>query len=378
MKILYTIDGRLDGRGAPRSTFILAEMMARTNDVYVVKPWTGENDTANIHCIQLKKFNGKFPFIFQNPIKSLLLVYEIYRAIKKLSPDIIHAEMPRSARALGLLKKIGLIKTPIIYTEREYVTGLRKIYQWLYSILVAKPFDRIICLSNMAVPFWLKYRKGGVVVIPNPGGGEFDVYSEEAKSAAEKAIEGYDSRHLNVLFVGRFIKTKRWEMIEDIINQYSLKKSESTHFYIAMAFGKDDNEAKAMVNRLKKIRNATVYPNASVETISSLNYICDLHLITSSIESFGRTAIEAMARKCVVYSTNAGAISETIGSKEYILPADTSAFLDVIETYEDKKEQLNEVKEKMYKRYQDYYSTKAHYQATMNLYEDLLQCSEKK
>ena len=46
--------------------------------------------------------------------------------------------------------------------------------------------------------------------------------------------------------------------------------------------------------------------------MSDLYYITDIHMITSAIESFGRTAIEAMSRKCVVYSTDAGAISQEL------------------------------------------------------------------
>lgn len=373
LKIVYVIDCGLSYGGAPQSTCVLAEEMSQNHEVYMLMPKTEDKGYQNITFIQLSKFKDIFPFIFRSPLKAFLLVKEIYKEIKRINPDIIHAQTPRGARALGLLKMMGLIKVPLIYTEREYVTGLRKIYQLLYSILVARPYDMIICLSKKSVPFWLKYRKDGVVTIPNPGGREYDIYSEKDRDKAIAHVEQFDSENINVLFVGRHITTKRWDLVEKII--YSYNKSfpkGKVHFYIAVAFGNNDIKAKEMIERMLTQKNVTVYPNADVSMMSNLYYSCDLHLITSSIESFGRTAIEAMSRKCAVYSTDAGAISETIGDMNYILPPDVDKFVNVISKYEKDKVQLESVKLKMFQRYHSLYTTEANYQANMKVYLNLL------
>lgn len=373
LRILYTIDCGLNAGGAPRSTSILASEMAKEHEVYMLMPYTGEKGNPAIHYIQLKSFKKSFPFIFTQPIQKICFIKQVYKILKEVSPDIIHAEMPRGARALGVLKKMGLIKAPLIYTEREYVTGVRKIYQWLYSILVARPFDLIICLSEKSRPFWMQYRNGGVVSIPNPGGKEYDLYSEDAKRRSVEQLSDCNPNNLNVVFVGRYLNTKRWDLAEAIINDYNREnKNGKVHFYVAVAYEESDNEAKSMVERLSNQYNVTVFSNADVQTMNKLFYACDLHLITSSIESFGRTAIEAMSRKCVVYSTNAGAISETIGDPTLILPAKASCFVKVIEKYDRYRQQLDELKEKLYQRYQLLYTTEANYKANYTEYIKLL------
>ena len=372
-KILYIIDcGLLDG-GAPRSTGILADEMAKNNDVYMLMPYTGEEGNPYIHYIQLPHFHNRFPFLFKQPLSALRLVYDIYKVIRNINPNIIHAEMPRGARAVGLLKKMGLIKVPIVFTEREYVTGLRSVYKWLYRFLIIPTYDLIVCLSNKSRPFWEKYRKYPVVTIPNPGGKEFDVYREDEYNEAISCLTGYQSDRLNVLFVGRYLNTKRWELAESIIYNYCNKYPNGrVHFYVAVAYDLNDEKALSMVNRLSELSKVTLFSNVDVNMMSNLYYACDLHLITSKIESFGRTAIEAMSRKCAVYSTDAGAISETIGDKELILPAEAEAFIEIISKFEKDKDLLETKKEAMYHRYQSLYTTEANYMANKNEYDKLL------
>lgn len=373
MKILYVIDCGLNAGGAPRSTSILADEMAKLHEVYMLMPYTGEKGNPNIQYRQVKRFKNSFPFLFTQPLHALFLVWEVYKVVKDVNPDIIHAEMPRGARALGVLRKMGFVKAPLIYTEREFVTGLRKMYQRLYSILVAKPYDLIICLSKKSIPFWLQYREKGVVAIPNPGGREFDFYSDEDFKDAITKLRGYNAENLNVVFVGRYLNTKRWDLAENIITKYNKKNaSGKVHFYVAVAYSSDDKDAMGMVERLEKQPNVTLYSNASVGIMNALYYACDLHLITSSIESFGRTAIEAMSRKCAVYSTDAGAISETIGDDNLILPAKSEKFVEVIEKYENDRGFLCVLKDRMYKRYQELYTTEANYLANLHEYEKLL------
>lgn len=373
LRILYTIDCGLNAGGAPRSTSILANEMANNHDVYLLMPYTGEMGNSNIHYIQLPSFKGTFPFIFTQPLQAFRLVREVYKVVRAVNPDIIHAEMPRCARALGLLRRLRLINKPLVYTEREFVTGIRRVYQWIYSVLVAKPYDLIICLSKKSIPFWLKYRETGVVSIPNPGGREFDSYSEKDHQLAVNKLEGYNKNNLNVVFVGRYLNTKRWDLAESIISKYNERYlARKVHFYIAISYNYDDKSAKEMVRRLEKHNNVTVYTNANIQIMSALYYACDLHLITSSIESFGRTAIEAMSRKCVVYSTEAGAISETIGDPHLILPASADCFIEVIKKYEGDRKALDILKKWMYERYQTFYTTEANYKANLYEYEKLL------
>jgi glycosyltransferase involved in cell wall biosynthesis len=374
--ILYTIDCRLDAGGAPRSTLILAKEMSKEFEVYILMPETDENrvidSNSDLNFIQLHQFKDSFPFFFLQPFKALRFVWEVRKVLKNLSPDIIHAQMPYGARAIGLLKRLGVVKTPAIYTEREFVVGVRKIYQWFNGVLIAKPYERIVCLSNKAKSFWLKYRDEGISVIPNPGGKDFDVYSEEQYLLAKENISSFNPKNLNIVFVGRYYKTKRWELAEEIITQYAIAGGGNAHFYIALLYKQEDKLAVDFVKRVSAFNNVTVYSNVDTNVMNDLYYISDMHLITSSIESFGRTAIEAMARKCVVYSTDAGAISETIGFPNHILLPDANSFVQVIHEAENDRKKLDSIREMMFDRYKQLYTTSSNTNAYRVIYCDMI------
>jgi len=123
-----------------------------------------------------------------------------------------------------------------------------------------------------------------------------------------------------------------------------------------------------MIQSLGKYENVTIFPNANNQQMSDLYYITDIHMITSAIESFGRTAIEAMSRKCVVYSTDAGAISETIGFSKYILPSNADDFVKVLREYENNVEMLRAEKEQMFNRYHKLYTTESNLNMHIALY----------
>ncbi len=371
MRILYTVDCRLDNGGAPKSTCILANEMAKIHDVYMLSPLDPEADNSSFKSIQLTSYQDSFPFPFLQPLKYIRFICDVNKVVKDVNPDIIHTEMPRAAQAVGILKILGKCKTPAIYTEREFVSGLRRIYKIMYKYLVAKPFEEIICLSNKATGFWYKYRKDGVDVIPNPGGVDYDCYFDEEERVAKSRIKDYNENNLNVFFVGRFIPSKRWDIVEDIIKQYNTTPA-TAHFYIAVAFKETDESAQKMIHSLGKYGNVTIYPNANNQQMSDLYYITDIHMITSAIESFGRTAIEAMSRKCVVYSTDAGAISETIGYSKYILPANADDFVKVLREYENNVGMLKAEKEQMFNRYHKCYTTESNLQMHIALYKKLL------
>ena len=371
MKILYTVDCRLDNGGAPKSTCILANEMAKLHDVSILTPLEPNSDKYTFKVVQLTSYKDSFPFPFLQPFKYIRLIMDVNKVINEVNPDIIHTEMPRVAQAVGILKSLGKCKKPIIYTEREYVSGLRQIYKIMYKYLVAKPFDQIVCLSNKATAFWYKYRKGGVDVIPNPGGAVYDSYSDDEERIAKSRVKDYDRNNLNVLFVGRFIPSKRWDIVDTIIKHYNTNPL-AVHFYIAVAFNETDDSARDMIQSLDIFENVTVYANANKQQMSDLYYIADIHMITSAIESFGRTAIEAMSRKCVVYSTDAGAISETIGFPKYILPSNADDFVNVLREYEYNVEMLKAEKEQMFNRYHELYTTESNLNIHISLYERLI------
>lgn len=79
----------------------------------------------------------------------------------------------------------------------------------------------------------------------------------------------------------------------------------------------------------------------------------DIFILTSKSEAFGRTAVEAMSRKCVVFGTRILGLSDVIKDSDYLY-SDIDDFGLKFQTFLQKDAQ--EVKEEFFQRYKDYYS----------------------
>lgn len=375
MKILYIIDTDIDNGGAPISTMIVAKAMSDLgHEVSVLMPGTERKpNIKGVSFFQLSKFQNYFPFLFTNPLKSLKLVKEIKKMISLIKPDIIHAQMPRGARAIGLLKKHHRISVPIVYTDREFVLGLKTIYKKLYKLLVAKPFDRIICLSKIATEYWDKCYNGKTSVIPNSAGQLFDEYDFTIR---RKVLDEFSwpTNRTNILFVGRMVEEKRWNIIKEIVMHFPNSRRDSVHFVFAISYCNDEmkRQAEQLQTDLSSAGAISFFFNANQELMDKLYYSADIHIITSRIESFGRTAIEAMSRKTVVLCTNAGALPETVGFQNLILNPSPSDFIDRIIYFLNDNDEQKRVKEELFKKYKDTYTVDSVAKKHMEIYKELL------
>ncbi len=360
MKILYLIDTDINDGGAPRSSLIIARSMAqRGHEVYILMPRTNQkNLDEQIHWISLKQFAPAFPFFLIHPFKAIYFYVTIHRTIKSIMPDIIHAQMPRGARAVGINRLIMKVfrNIPFVFTNREYIQGLKKRYHWIYSNLIVRPANCVICLSQKDSSFWSKrFPLKKICVIANPGGKLFDTFSLSAEQKARAKYNATDS--FNILCVGRMDAVKRWPLLGEIVSSLPTTKKINIYFAISYINHQMEEEVNKLEKSLSHLSNFMLIRNADMDTMNELYYLSDLHLIASIRESFGRTAMEAMARKTVVLSTDAGAISQTIGNNKYILPPEVKTFRKKIIFYLQNPIQLAQEKEKLFARYQETYST---------------------
>ena len=88
------------------------------------------------------------------------------------------------------------------------------------------------------------------------------------------------------------------------------------------------------------------------EQIEEILLVSDLFLLPSEYESFGLAALEAMAAKCVVISTNAGGLPEVIiqGKTGFMANVgDVSAMSEFAVSILNNEERLELMKEEAYK-----------------------------
>lgn len=380
MKICYILDTDLNNGGAPISAHILAKEMAENgNDVFLIMPESkrDKKEIDEIKYIRLEKFNNTFPFELLHPIKFMRFLFELGKQINKISPSIVHAQMPRSGRAVSILKKLGVIDKNIklVFTDREYVIDLKKRYKVMYSKTISSNFDMVINLSNSSKKFWNDTLKmGRSAVIPNPGGKLFDEYKSKDYEFALENFKNIPRGKVNIVFVGRMTWEKRWDLAKKVIYMINEKYKDFINIIIVLSCKNKElkKEVDEYENRFIGMDNVFIFRNLSQEKLSSIYYISDIHVITSCRESFGRTAIEAMSRKTVVLSTDAGAIKETIGRADCITGDKPEEIIKYIERYLSDRKVLQDDKERFYDYYQNKYTTTTNFKAHKNVYDELL------
>lgn len=380
MKIMYTIDSSPIDGGAPISTILLANEMAKKgNEVSIVMPKNNKKSgiDRNIKIIEINKFIDKFPFEFKEPIKALVLTKELYNIVLQENPDIIHANMPRCARIIGMLRRLNFIpnKIKLIYTDREHVSTLRNFYKFIYKSFIAKPFDHVVSLSKINSVYWQDIMgHKNVSIIPNTAGEVYELYKSEMHESMRKYLN-INIGKKTVMFAGRFIYLKNWNLAKEIMCKAPKDKFQ---FIIAIPINniKIKMEVYEFINSIKEIGVDLVFiENATQKQMSDLYYAADIFIMTSNSESFGRTAIEAMSRKCVVIGRNVGALPEVILKDSNIMNCESKEFIKKMEEYFNNEKSLLNDKEWFYNRYIDNYTLNINIQNHINLYSKLCNVS---
>ena len=364
IKIGYFIDVDFNMGGAPISTKLLAEGISKNEniDCYIIKPKSSKNENIdNVKVIEIEKCIKTFPFMITNPIKWIKLCVYINKIIKLYKFDIIHAQMPFSGMAIGLLKKIGKINknTKLIYTDRENVSDLKVYHKIRYNYFIGKEYDQIITVSKSNNRYWEKVTKNSIIkTIYNTASPYYDTNDFKEINNNEK---------MKLLFVGRIVKDKNWKLALKIVSK--LKNIDST-FVLSYFNNKTKKEALKMKNMF--INNPDVHFefNLDVNELKKQYQLADIFVMTSKKEAFGRTAVEAMSQRTVVIGTNVGGIPEVIEKKENILDLNSDQFLKRIAFYNINRDELKKDKLWFYNRYVNCFSVSKNYQQNYMIYKE--------
>ena len=108
-----------------------------------------------------------------------------------------------------------------------------------------------------------------------------------------------------ITHVSNFRKVKR---IPDVIRVFEKVAQKIPSKLVMVGEGPEKNKAKKLVDKLGLSDKVHFLGNSS--EIDRILCWTDLFLLPSEIESFGLSALEAMANKCAVVSSNAGGLQE--------------------------------------------------------------------
>ncbi len=342
-KIMYIIDNNINIiGGSTKSTFTIITEMQKLNkyNVYLCMPETDRKlellSDDKIFTYPEHKYKNKLINVFFHKMK------EIQKIIKQVQPDIIHAQDPQGGIIIAMLKKFGKISKDIecIYTDRQLYETYSIYYKVFFNLMI-KGLNKVICTTNINKEQWEKHTKARYVeCVSNVLDEKWYTYDEnrERKEEKEKLIIG---------FAARFDTYKRWDTVKSICEEF--KNNEQVQFRFCIATGTEQNKLEALqyTEEIKQILGdrVIIQLNATAEEMEEFYYYIDIFVLTSQGESFGRTLIEAMARRCVVFGTNSGGVPDVIHNKEFLFEVnDVKDICNKILGYANSKEKLQKDK----------------------------------
>jgi len=372
-KILYLSDVSLDNvGGAQESMKIIMEGLKKDFEFYMITP----NSTMKFNNQIIFKEYEDFVIKGRNKWKILKLLFKIKLQINKIKPDIIHVQMPSTMLLIGLLKTLNLIpkSIKIYYTDRGVLDKYGKMTRLLIGKFTTK-FDYTITTTNYNRSLYLKNnfidREEKVIVIPNTAGSLFNEYSDDNR---KKMRESYSIKEdeLVIGFSGRLSDDKNWPLAIKIIEELNRNKT----FKVVVAVGtnktiKHIEEAEAFIKEITNIigeKRVISFVDLPIEKMPNFYYLNDIFILTSKVESFGRTAVEAMSRKNIVFGTKVDGLEEVIFFEENKYST-TKEFIWKIKRISE--DNLKKEKEKFLRHYKQNYSLSKCLNKYREIYEEI-------
>lgn len=349
-RIMYLSDGSIyKAGGAQLSMRIVMDGLGDEYEFFMISP--DENAFFENH-MPIKGAKTLVPSK-NGPWKTFGILFQLRKIIIEINPDIIHIQTSSAAVLMNALYLMGLIPKSIslIYTDREVYKRYGKMTRWSIDCLIKRAEYVITTTQNNLDNYRLCKPDFPTLfdrftVIPNTAGNGFEVPSTR-EIVKENPVIG---------FCSRFIPNKNWSLAEDVIVKL-LEKKDSLK--IIAAIGSDEKYSEEMNGFISRMTlrfpgRADISVDMVHGELVELFDQMDIFVMTSSVESFGRTAVEAMARRTVVFGTGNDGIPEVIGDKSYLYDSASDVTEKIINLIDD-SELLKKEKDRFYDRYQDIY-----------------------
>lgn len=292
------------------------------------------------------------------------------RAFKEIisgeKPELIHIEMSESLITYGFIRK-RFKEIPFVYTDRGLLFGYRKRSR-LFMDPVLKEASALVTTTGFNKSLW---EKGSSIrpirVIPNTIADKyFGEYDPKKRKDHEKLVIG---------LAGRICVEKDWPFACDFIEGLA---SSGVNFKVSIVLSTfekgDDAQVEMILGRIKKAvgeENLEYRLNISQEEMSEFYYGVDIFLMTSRFESFGKAAVEAMSRKCVIVSTSVGGLPEVVGlSYNLYTKEDMFRGIGCIRVLDGDRKKLESEREYFYSRYKENYTEETYIERHISLYDE--------
>ena len=260
-------------------------------------------------------------FYIKDIISFLFYVFRLRKLVKNISPDIIHANVPKSHIALFLIKILGY-RGRCFYHFREIFPKYSLPF-FIYSILFTKKDSSIIAISNAVKNYLPATLRNKVEVIYN---------------GVEIKIKDYKENYncVNFLYLGRVVPWKGCHLLIEIFYELCKRYSNKN---IALSIVGDTiywntNYRDMLRNLIEKynLNNRCFLMQYSTDIFSVFSKH-DVFCNASYLEPFGRAIAEAQGAGLPVVAFDSGGVSEIVqnGETGFLIPyGDINGFADAM------------------------------------------------
>lgn len=366
---IYSVVG-----GAEESTKIIIDGIKDEISTGAIFPGTTKVKDNSVNYYYLTSSN-RLKHLIKNPLKFIKYIVDIRNIILETKPKVIHTQAQVSFFIIAFLKKFKLIPKDIclLHTERGLFTKYNIVFKHIFYFFI-KELNTLVTTTEFNMKYWkealekksyyLDYR-----IIENTAGRLFETYDE--------SLNMKDEEKLTIGFAGRYCDWKNWPLAVDICKK--LHEILSDKLYVKMAVGCLDERARQDTEKMFQELDGLIGSrfdgviNIDINAMDRFYYDIDIFVLTSNYntESFGRTLVEAMSRKTIVLTTNAGGSVEVVGNHENVCES-TLDFINRIEHFNNDKELMELEKENNLIRVKQKYSLKNNLDKHIKLYEKLL------
>lgn len=349
MDILIVTDNGLETVGGEQeSTKIIIKGIHKHFKVGVIQPGPIKAKLPGVEYFDLTS-KTRIKHLIKDPIDFIIYILKVRNIINTQKPKVIHTQAQVSFFIVALLKKLKLIsyrEFKFIHTERGLYINYSKFFKSIFLFFMNE-LDTLVTTTNYNMKLWKKILIQKDIslnfkVIENTAGPLFEKFNKEM----EKKV----SNNLVVGFAGRYSAQKNWPLAIEIIEKLNEKLKDQ--LYIKMAVGcldeKSHRYTNEMFDKLKQLLGSRFSGNINInlEEMDKFYYEIDIFILTSKkhSESFGRTLVEAMSRKTVVLTTDAGGPVEIVEKKENVLDTSEEFVNKILYLHENRKEMEGEKK----------------------------------
>ncbi len=298
------------------------------------------------------------------------------KIIKEVRPDLIHVSMSESLITFGALRVPGFFAgIPFVYTDRGLCFGYRTHSKNCIKMTM-KRAARMLTTTRFNASLWEHEIATPITVIPNTISKAFDNYDPAGRQNAREAY-GIKDGTIVIGFAGRISEEKNWDSVPGLVK--GLYES-GLRFKVALVmsvYESRDDEIVASVKRgITEVigeENLIYRQDLSQREISDYYYLVDFFIMTSNFESFGKAAVEAMSRKCIVLSTAVGGLPEVIGNEEDLYDInEPDKLADRIKYLSGHPDKADEEREMFYRRYAGNYTIDKNIEGHIKVYKEIL------